>query len=321
MIIMTEFQTKILEEYMCDLNRRVKSIHNKGHRSAIGIFFRYANERGIDILRIRISEAQDFQLYLATRSRDDGGIYYSRVSVASIIERVTRFYEYLRERRMIRSNPFAEVIRIKLKKSLPRNILPEEDMSVFLKHLREFWKAGNLNDRRRLYRAHVISEFMYSTGARINEVVKIKGSDIDFFRNTARVTDDKTRKTRECILNDYAGKVLRLYIDNTRGIILTRKNNRKDDNLFGAGGSLIIWLNDVLNKESARLKLGPFTSHNFRHAVGYHLLKAGCDIRYIKEILGHEELGTTQIYTKVDKEDLKNIIDEYHPRRLRREII
>ena len=58
------------------------------------------------------------------------------------------------------------------------------------------------------------------------------------------------------------------------------------------------------------------TTHHFRHAVGFHLLRAGCDIRYIKEILGHEELGTTQIYTKVDKLDLKKVIDEFHPRKL-----
>ena len=74
------------------------------------------------------------------------------------------------------------------------------------------------------------------------------------------------------------------------------------------------WLNTILNKESKRLGFGHFSSHNFRHAVGYHLLRAGCDIRYIQSILGHKKLSSTQIYTRVDKEDLRRIIDKYHPR-------
>jgi site-specific recombinase XerD len=59
---------------------------------------------------------------------------------------------------------------------------------------------------------------------------------------------------------------------------------------------------------------GEYTTHFFRHSVGYHLLKAGCDIRYIQEILGHERLRSTEVYTKVDKEDLLGVIDKYHPR-------
>ena len=74
------------------------------------------------------------------------------------------------------------------------------------------------------------------------------------------------------------------------------------------------WLNTFLNKESERLGFGKFSSHNFRHAVGYHLLKNGCDIRHIQSILGHKKLSSTQIYTKVDKEDLRGVIDKYHPR-------
>jgi len=57
------------------------------------------------------------------------------------------------------------------------------------------------------------------------------------------------------------------------------------------------------------------TSHGFRHSLGTHLLRSGCDMRHIQVILGHEALSTTQIYTKVDKEDLKKSLDAFHPRR------
>ena len=80
---------------------------------------------------------------------------------------------------------------------------------------------------------------------------------------------------------------------------------------------LIEKLNNFLNKESEKLGLGHFSSHNFRHALGYHLLRSGCDIRYIQGILGHKELNTTQIYTKVDKDDLKEVLEQYHPRQFK----
>jgi site-specific recombinase XerD len=56
------------------------------------------------------------------------------------------------------------------------------------------------------------------------------------------------------------------------------------------------------------------TSHGFRHALGYHLLRAGCTLRYIQAILGHKHLADTEVYTKVDAEDVKRVFDECHPR-------
>ncbi len=296
--MITAYHQTILTEYLAEL--KSQGINTTTHKSCMKTFLNHAISAGIDIMRLSITEAQGFQLYLATKTNEDGQIALSKITVVTIIDRVRRFYDYLKRRRLIHANPFNEIQKIKIVKSLPRNILSEENMDRFLRHLKEFWKGDNLFERRRLYRAHVISELMYSTGARINEVMKLKVSDIDFTRNTVVVRDDKTGKSRECILNEYASKVLKIYIDDMRRHIFTRNIKRSGDPLFGAGPSLVISLNGVLNKERG------------------HLLKAGCDIRYIKEILGHEDLGTTQIYTKVDKIDLRDVIDKYHPRMLKR---
>jgi integrase/recombinase XerD len=311
---MNEQENNILTEYLDFLHSQ--GVKTTGHKCSVGIFFRYIDSCGLDFQRLRIAEAQDFQVYLTTKP-GKGGKTYSAVTVSTITDRVRRFYDYLRTRGLIHGNPFREIQNVRRARALPRNILSEEKMNKFLRHLREFWKAGDLNERRKLYRAHVIAELMYSTGARINEVMKLTREDIDFNRSLVTVKDDKTRKPRQCILNEYAAKVLWIYIDDMREYILWNTRRKDDSLLFGAGNSLLIWLNAVLNRESNRLGLGRFTSHHFRHAVGYHLLRAGCDIRYIKEILGHEDLGTTQIYTKVDKLDLRNIIDKFHPRKIK----
>jgi site-specific recombinase XerD len=332
---MTEQQQKIMNDYLSELEQsRVRtSSHAKqdvsvptlrrtrikaSAKSPLTAFFQWVNDRGLDYLRLRIIEAQEFQLHLATKTNDDGSVHYSKVTVSTMVDRVRRFYDYLRKKKLIHSNPFNEIQAIKRKKAIPKNILNEEQMSLFLRHLREFNKAGSLIEKRRLYRAHVLAEFMYSTGARINEVMKIRREDIDFLRNTVTVHDDKTDKSRECILNEYASKVLRIFIDEMRRYVLV-ENVKRGDSVFGATSSLIVWLNNVFTAESVKLGLPKVTTHHFRHAVGFHLLRAGCDIRYIKEILGHEELGTTQIYTKVDKLDLKSVIDEFHPRKMRQQ--
>lgn len=309
---MNEREDRIVNEYLAEL--AANRVRITTHKSPLTVFFRWIHDADLDFLRLRMADAQEFQLHLATRTDEDGSIHYTNVTVSTNVDRIRRFYEYLRRRKLIPANPFTEMQAIKRKKALPRNILSEEEMAAFLRHLREFWKGENLFDRRKLYRAHVLAELMYSTGARINEVMKIKREDIDFLRGTVIVRDDKTDKTRECILNEYAAKVLGIFIDEMRPYALIAKIKRKEDPLFGAGSSLIIWFNGVLTAESAKLGLPKVTSHHFRHAVGYHLLRAGCDIRYIKEFLGHEDINTTQIYTKVEKLDLKNIIDAFHPR-------
>ena len=72
--------------------------------------------------------------------------------------------------------------------------------------------------------------------------------------------------------------------------------------------------NRYLAAKAREAGLSHWSSHGFRHALGYHLLRAGCDVRRIKEILGHERIATTEIYTEVDREDLRSVLDTYHPR-------
>ena len=184
--------------------------------------------------------------------------------------------------------------------------------------LKEFHKGRDLIERRNLYKAQVIAELMYSTGARVSEIANIRPNDVDFTRGVIRITDRKSRQYRDVIVNEYASKILYVYMHQMRDYVLFGKNNADMNLLFGSRINLSVWLNIILKEACGKLNFPAMTSHHFRHAVGFHLLRAGCDIRHIQEILGHRALSSTQIYTKVDKEDLKNIIDRYHPRALRK---
>lgn len=129
----------------------------------------------------------------------------------------------------------------------------------------------------------------------------------------------KGGRERVAFLGEYAKELLTIYVHRMRPLIFTELNERNSHLLFGVKR---VGLNEVVNATLNRVarKLGHkgFTSHKFRHALGYHLLRAGCGIRHIQEILGHKCLRSTEVYTKVDKEELKKVLDTCHPRQWKR---
>ncbi len=118
---------------------------------------------------------------------------------------------------------------------------------------------------------------------------------------------------REAYFNEYTKQVLSIYLKEIFPLI-----KHKSIYLFGVEANrLLCLLNSELKIACKKAKLPAITSHGFRHALGSHLLKEGCDIRYIQAILGHKRLKNTEVYTKVEKDDLKRVLDTFHPRNLR----
>jgi site-specific recombinase XerD len=302
---------KLYHNYREDFKLRGK---NTAGLRGLERFIEYAESREIDLSAMKEKDAADFQVYLSGR-RTAKGKSYSRAYIQNIVSNSSSFYEFLKRKKLAYVNPFADLRRTKKEKALPRNLLTEEEMDKFLRHLRNFTRGKDVTERKLFYKAHVVSELMYSTGARVNEIAKLREKDIDLSRGVAVIEDSKSGKVREVVLNSYTEKILKIFLE-LRPLLFKGMGSWSMDKelLFGSRKSLQIWLNRVLNSESKKLGFGRFTSHCFRHAVGYHLLRGGCDIRFIQEILGHKKLYSTQIYTRVDKGDLKGVLDSFHPR-------
>jgi site-specific recombinase XerD len=309
---MTNDHNRLREAYLKELKLSGKSVKHVTY--ALGIFFSFLAENDLDLATLRINPAQEFQLYLITRPDESGKARYSKASVLNLIGSVSNFYEFLKRKKVVYANPFLEIDRVKRNESLPKNVLSEKNMDRFLSRLGAFGEMRTLSAKRRLYKAHVVAELMYSTGARVNEISKLKPADIDLEGETVKLKDSKTGKERIAFLNPYALGVLKIYLEETRNNVLFGKNGGDKNLLFGSKTHLKTWLNAILRKEGDSLGFENLTSHSFRHAVGYHLLRGGIDIRYIQEILGHKNLSATQVYTKVDKEGLRKVLEQYHPR-------
>ena len=227
------------------------------------------------------------------------------------------FFRYLAINGLCDSNPFMVIGYPRLPDRINRNLLSEAQMNVLLEKFRQFDNIEN-------YKAHIVAELLYATGLRIAEAASLLPEDVDTRQRLIYVREGKGGKSRTAFLTGYAAEVLQRYIDHGRKAVLRCYNGFRANGhtLFCVGYfRLKHEINDTLRETCFKLELPVITSHGFRHSVGTHLLRAGCDLRYIQVILGHEQLNTTQIYTHLDKDDVKASLDAYHPRKLKQEVL
>ncbi|MDR1107518.1 MAG: tyrosine-type recombinase/integrase [Spirochaetaceae bacterium] len=225
-------------------------------------------------------------------------------------------FKYLASAGEINADPFREVPYPRMPERISRNVLNEAQTGRLLNRLLEF--DGERTAGRRLghYRLHVISEFLYATGLRISEAAALIPANIDPQSRTVFVPEGKGRKARFAFMTGFASEVMFHYLSRGRKAVLARGNRKYGQTVFGTHPErLMALVNRGLMRECRQLGLPVITSHGFRHSLGTHLLHAGCDMRYIQVILGHESLKTTQVYTRVDKDKLKDSLDTFHPRR------
>jgi site-specific recombinase XerD len=208
------------------------------------------------------------------------------------------------------SNPFLAIDSPRRPEHISRNVLSESHMNLLLQEL------GRFNSLQ-LYKVHVITELLYAAGLRISEAANLLPIHIDTVRRVVQVHNGKGGKNRTAFLTAYAAAVLELFLRNQKIAVpqTYRGKLRQNPTVFGVeSGRLQQDVNDTVKETCHRLGIPEISSHGFRHSLGTHLLRAGCDIRHIQAILGHDKLETTQVYTHVDKEDIKLSLDTYHPR-------
>jgi len=233
---------------------------------------------------------------------------YDPKSIRRKISSVKSLYRLLQNEKLIKVNPFQNAVLPKEKKSLPKFVY-ENEMTEFFNRIDTFKPLG--------IRDAAIFEVLYGSGLRVGELVEIHIKDIDFYNKTMLV-HGKGGKDRYVPLHDLEIERMKQYLETVRPVFRSRANSPDEGKLFlnFKGGSLTDRgvrkiLDAELTKQASTLKLSP---HAFRHSFATHLLDHGVDLRLVQELLGHASLSTTQIYTKVSREKLKEIYMETHPR-------
>lgn len=238
--------------------------------------------------------------YLAIlRSRN-----YSRTTIVRKLASLRSFFKFLNQEAVLESNPF-EILRTpKQTKKLP-HFLSINDIDTLLKTPDESEISG-LRDRAML-------ETLYSTGIRVSELVGLNEEDVDFYGEMVKV-QGKGKKERLVPIGSYAIKAINEYINSKKKKKGLGKNvplflNKYGDRL--SSRSVARSLDKYLKLTGINLTTSP---HTFRHSFATHMLDKGANLRAVQELLGHSNLSTTQIYTHVTTERLKQVYDKTHPR-------
>lgn len=227
----------------------------------------------------------------------------SSKTISHVISSLKSFYNYYMRIGNIKSNPTDEIDRPKIEKKIPEFLTLEEVSSLLNFEVNNEFEARN----------KAILELLYSSGLRISELTSLELSNIDLDECLVRVMG-KGSKERIVPLGDYAIDALKEYIYFYRPML--NKNNSSYVFLNNRGGVLsrqFIFkvIKEECIKKGIRKNVSP---HTLRHTFATHLLKNGADLRIIQELLGHENLSTTQIYTHLTNDKLKHDYEDYFPR-------
>jgi len=235
---------------------------------------------------------------------------YSKTTIARKLASIRSFFKFLIREGELVANPFEMLRTPKQDKKLP-HFLSITEVDVLLKTPDSSTVMG--------LRDMAIMETLYSTGIRVSELVGLDEGSIDFLAGMIKV-QGKGKKERLVPIGSPAIKAINEYIDSKS---MSKKKEEKSVsrseplflNKYGGrltARSVARSLDKYLKVSGINLLTSP---HTFRHSFATHLLDKGADLRSVQEMLGHSSLSTTQVYTHITTERLKNVYDKAHPRK------
>lgn len=263
------------------------------YRTDLNTFFKYLNEKNIRFENIQHSQLTDFLWQLKVSNLKPRSIF-------RMVESIRQFYKFLLIEDIIKDNPTQYLTVPKLPSVLP-DMLTNKEVDVLLNSVSG---TDDLSIRNR-----AMLELLYATGLRVSELISLKFENINLEECFVKIIG-KGNKERLVPFGQKAKMLLERYLRirkkiNSQYIFLTR--------LKKPISRIEFWrqLKDISIKAGIMKNITP---HTLRHSFATHLLTAGTDIRFVQEMLGHSSISTTQIYTHVSQERLKEQHKKYHPR-------
>jgi integrase/recombinase XerD len=289
-------------ELFCDhlaVERGLSQRTLDAYRHDVDRFTMYVRTRGIDRpANVRASDLQEYVYHLK-----DQGLEAS--SIRRNLSAVRTYFAYLLSEDAISSDPTERVELPRAWRRLP-GALNRDEVARLL-------DASDV-DHRLYWRDRALLEFAYASGVRVSELTSVKVRDVDFDEGLA-VVFGKGSRERIVPVGRAALQAIEVYLRETRPRLA---GSRSQAVLFlnGRGGPLSrmgVWkiLRSWVERAGIRKRVTP---HTLRHSFATHLLEGGADLAAVQEMLGHADISTTQIYTHVEREYLRDVHRRYHPR-------
>ena len=255
-------------------------------------FYMFINK---DLIKVKEEDIRKYLEYLNSKKEKP-------TSVRRKISSFKTFYKYLYKNNIIdkKDYPMVKIAYPKTEKKLPKFIYYNDLLEIIEQSKKT---SDGIRDS-------LIIEMLYATGVRVSELINIKYEDIDFNNRRIRVCG-KGNKERIVYYGEYAEDVLKEYMNthkkNEYGYVFT---NSKGEQITDRGIRYII--DKIMEKLSIKVHVSP---HVLRHTFATDMLNNGCDIKIVQELLGHSSLRTTEVYTHVTNERLKQVYYSCFPRR------
>jgi len=256
-------------------------------------FYNYCKERDLDFTNKKV-----IRNYIQNIAQKN----YKKSTIARKLTSLRSFFEYLLIYDKIKEDLTVFIPIPKIEKRLPQFLSIDEVYKLL--------EAPSLNNLLGI-RDRAILETLYATGIRVSELVGINEEDINWNYGEIRVFG-KRAKERIVIIEENTLKILQLYHDYVRPKLLKKPEkafflNAKGERITDRGVRLIV-------KRYTKFLGKKVSPHTLRHTFATHLLEGGADLRYVQELLGHVRISTTQIYTHLTSEQIRNIYTKAHPR-------
>ncbi len=270
------------EQYLhLEVNYSEYTINNYLH--VINKLSEYSNEEKQSLLDLKNN---DLKIFLT----DYYDLGYAKTSIANVISIIKAFYRFCNVKKYLSNNPALNLVYPKRDQKLPEFFFHQQIIDLFQTIDRDTKKGS---------RDYLIILLFYSTGIRLSELLQIKLNDININKQELRVIG-KGQKERIVIINNYVIEALENFLQYwkiTDYIFLNMQNNK----LSPQGVRYI--LNGLVKENATIQKISP---HMLRHSFATELLNSGMDIRLVQELLGHESIASTQVYTHVSKNQLRD---------------
>jgi integrase/recombinase XerD len=249
--------------------------------------------------KVTLNDLQEFLAFV-----DESGM--SAYSQARILSGVRAFYKYLLLEDLVRINPTELLEGPKLRRKLP-DVLHVEEINRLFDAIDHSRPEGVRN--------RAILETLYGCGLRVTELVELKISNLYVDAGFVKVTG-KGNKERLIPIGSSAIRHIGFYREGVRSHLRIRKGSEDILFLNKRGGKLsrmyvFMIIKELAEKTGLKKSISP---HTFRHSFATHLIEGGADLRAVQEMLGHESITTTEIYTHLDRDFLRQTLQMYHPR-------
>ena len=279
----------------CTFEKGLSDRTKESYTNDLDVYKEFLNKKLItEVEDITSDHIKDF---LKERNQEE------TTTIAHNLTVIKNFHTYLLKQNIVKTNASEFIERPKLRKSLPKTLSIEDiDKLLDIKLTTEFD-----------YRNKAMLELKYGTGLRVSEIVNLTVNDIDMTNCLIRIMG-KGSKEREVPLGEYSIHYLKLYIEIRPSMLKKDSSDKLFLNNHGKGMTrqgFFKNLKQILKEKGLNPEVSP---HTLRHSFATHLVNRGADLRSIQEMLGHADISTTKIYTRVSDDKVKQDYNEYHPR-------